>query len=213
MALQQKRASFMLKAADIGADGSFVGNGSVMNVCDSGGDIIEPGTFVASLKTRKASGDWPRMLLEHNPGQPIGIWNEIYEEGANLVCKGRLVLDVPEAKTVYALMKAGHPYGLSIGYETLAESWCAAADVEQKYGGPGMCMPSYLPSGQVRVITEVDLWEVSVVTFPMNVHARVEAVKAAAASTHPVDMSAVSAAASKRDAALRRLLQSLRAPE
>ena len=198
-----KACTLQIKAADIAPDGAFSGYGSVFDVVDSGGDATRPGSFSASLSERKASGDWPRMLLEHDPCRPIGVWDEIAEDATGLRVKGHLVLDVPEARAVHALMKAGHPYGLSIGYETLRQTYASADDVEQKYGFSPLAAMPFLPSGQVRMLDEVDLWEVSVVTFPMLKAARVDHVKTAVAEREAIR--SLSAALAVRRAALARL--------
>ena len=205
-----KACTLQIKAADIAPDGAFSGYGSVFDVVDSGGDATRPGSFSASLSERKASGDWPRMLLEHVArGElvialtPIGVWDEIAEDATGLRVKGHLVLDVPEARAVHALMKAGHPYGLSIGYETLRQTYASADDVEQKYGFSPLAAMPFLPSGQVRMLDEVDLWEVSVVTFPMLKAARVDHVKTAVAEREAIR--SLSAALAVRRAALARL--------
>jgi len=204
---ETKRALIQLKAADLGADGTFSGYGSVFDVVDSGGDIVRPGAFAASIAARKASGDWPRLLHEHDPAHPIGVWDSIGEDGYGLLVKGRLVLDVVKAREVYALAKAGHPYGLSIGYEIGTCGYCHPDDIEQKYGfAPSGPLP-YLPTGQVRAIETLDLWEISVVTFPMCVEARVEAVKAAPAKTAAaLDLAPLAAALARREAAIKALL-------
>lgn len=207
--LEHKRATIALKAADIAEDGTFTGYGSVFDAVDSGGDIVRRGAFSASLAARKASGDWPRLLHEHDPVHPIGVWTTIAEDGNGLPCKGKLVLDVAKAREVYALMKAGHPYGLSIGYEIGDCSYCHPDDIEEKCGFAPSALP-YLPNGQVRVIETLDLWEVSVVTFPMNVEARVESVKAATAGAADPDLSPLMAALARQRAELDSLAALLR---
>lgn len=197
VAWQTKRATLALKAADLAEDGTFIGYGSVFDVVDSGGDVVRPGAFKATLAARKASGDWPRLLHEHNPERPIGVWLDIAEDDYGLRCKGKLCLEVQTAREVYALMKAGHRYGLSIGYEVGDCSYCGADECETKFGYAGP-MP-HLPSGQVRAIESCDLWEISAVTFPMNTHAAISGVKAVAGEP---DLSALVAALDRRQRAI-----------
>jgi HK97 family phage prohead protease len=99
------------------------------------------------------------MLFQHDPNQPIGVWLDVREDAHGLYVKGRLTLDVARAREVLALMRAGALDGLSIGYRTVRGRTDA---------GTG-----------VRRLMEVDLWEISVVTFPMLPDARVSAVKTA----------------------------------
>ena len=97
------------------------------------------------------------MLYQHDPNQPIGVWEEIREDGRGLYVKGRLTTGVARAREVLSLMRAGALDGLSIGYRTVR------GRTDRKTG--------------IRQLIEVDLWEISVVTFPMLPEARVEAVK------------------------------------
>lgn len=138
------------------ADGSFEGYASLFGKVDLGRDMVEPGAFAASLGKRGAAG--VRMLFQHDPNAPIGTWSEIREDGRGLFVRGRLALEAPRAREVHSLMKQGALDGLSIGFRTVR------ARTEAKTG--------------IRRILEVDLWEISVVTFPMLPEARVGTVKA-----------------------------------
>jgi len=155
---QHKRVDLALE--DVSGDGSFSGYASLFGAVDLGRDVIEPGAFAASLK-RRGAGD-VRMLYQHDPDQPIGRWLSIREDDRGLHVEGKLALGVARAREVHELMKSGALDGLSIGFQTLR------ARSEAKAG--------------VRRILSADLWEISVVTFPMQPGARVTAVKAAAAS-------------------------------
>jgi len=138
----------------VGADGVFSGYASLFGVEDMGRDVVLPGAFAASLKRRGPRG--VRMLLQHDPAQPIGVWEDLREDARGLFVRGRLTLEVARAREAHALMRAGALEGLSIGYRTIR----ARTD----------------RSG-ARHLLEVDLWEVSVVTFPMLAGARVSQVK------------------------------------
>ena len=143
-------------AGGVSLEGSadVAGYASVFGVRDQGGDIVAPGAYAASLKRLAERGGRVRMLWQHDPAQPIGLWDEVAEDARGLRVKGRLLTEVARAREAAALLAAGAVEGLSIGYRTLrAEA---------------------LPGGGRRLL-ELDLWEVSLVTFPMLPAARVQA--------------------------------------
>jgi phage prohead protease, HK97 family len=139
----------------VGGDGRFSGYASIFGAIDLGRDIIEPGAFAASLRKRGAEA--VRMLFQHDPDQPIGRWSEIREDRRGLYVEGRLALGVARGREVHELMKAGALDGLSIGFQTVKAR-------SEKAAG-------------IRRILAADLFEISVVTFPMQPGARVTAVK------------------------------------
>jgi len=130
------------------------GYASLFGACDQGGDVVQKGAYAASLKTLEADKRRVKMLWQHDATQPIGIWDEVREDARGLYVKGRLLESVGRAKEAVALIEAGAIDGLSIGYRTLK------ATMNDK--------------GQ-RLLTELELWEVSLVTFPMLPSARVGA--------------------------------------
>ena len=135
------------------SDGSVIeGYASLFGVTDQGGDSVLAGAFGASLKRLAAKGDKVRMLWQHDPTRPIGVWDEVREDGKGLWVKGRLLPDVAQAREAAALIKAGAIDGLSIGYRTVR----AERDGKSR-----------------RQLVELDLWEVSLVTFPMLPEAKV----------------------------------------
>ena len=144
-------------AADSATTGTVEGYGSVYNVVDRGGDIVMPGAFKASIADWKRRKAMPPMLWQHYSSEPIGVWSEMAEDEKGLKISGQLVLEVPLAASARALMAAGAIKGLSIGYET------RDFDIDRQTG--------------VRRIKRADLWEVSLVTFPMNADAQVTSVK------------------------------------
>ena len=121
--------------------------------------MVMPGAFQRSIARRQVSGI--RMLYQHDPAQPIGVWTELREDQRGLFVRGRLMLDVARGREVASLMRAGALDGLSIGFKTVR----ARAD----------------RASGIRRLTEIDLWEISVVTFPMQPGARVRAVKSGSA--------------------------------
>lgn len=144
--------------AAIEPDGSFEGYAALFGRVDLGRDLILPGAFARSLVERGTSG--VRMLFQHDPAEPIGTWLSLREDGIGLYVRGRLTLDVARAREVLALMRAGAIDGLSIGFRA----------VEGRTD----------PRSRVRRLSRIDLWEVSVVTFPMQPDARIAGVKRAA---------------------------------
>lgn len=133
------------------------GYASRFGLPDQGGDIVAKGAFGASLARLAAKGDKVRMLWQHDPTKPIGVWDEIREDATGLWVKGRLLSEVTLAREAATLIEAGAIDGLSIGYRTIR------AEKDQK--------------GR-RVLSEVELWEVSLVTFPMLPEAKLGAKSA-----------------------------------
>ena len=161
--LETKFARFDAEALQVTDGFEIAGYASLFGSCDQGGDIVEKGAYAASLKRLAATGRRVRMLWQHDPTEPIGIWDDVREDTRGLLVKGRLLRDVARAREAAALIEAGAIDGLSIGYRTLR----ATKD------GQGR-----------RLLSEVALWEVSLVTFPMLPDARVSAAtKAKAAGT------------------------------
>ena len=157
--------SFALQIKAAGTDGSVEGYGSVFGVRDNYDDVIVAGAFQASLAAHRAAGTMPAMLWQHDATEPIGIWTEIVEDAKGLRMKGMLALDTARGKEAYALLKMGALNGLSIGF--MSKKW------------------SY--EGDLRILAEVDLWEVSMVTFPANEAARITSVKSADDMSAPKD--------------------------
>ena len=130
------------------------GYASLFGKTDQGGDIVQKGAYAASLKRLSARQGRVKMLWQHDPGQPIGVWDEVREDATGLWVKGRILPQVERGREVAALVQAGAIDGLSIGYRT----------VKAERDGKGQ-----------RLLSELELWEVSLVTFPMLPEARVAA--------------------------------------
>jgi HK97 family phage prohead protease len=143
--------SFNLKIKGVAPDGSFTGIGAVYNNVDLGGDKILPGAFTRTL----AAGKQLPLLWQHNPSDPIGTV-KVTDTSQGLQVEGQLLLSDPTAQKAYSFLKAGIIKGLSIGYETVKSAFV----------------------GDVRELTELKLWEISCVTFPMNEGALVTGIKA-----------------------------------
>ena len=152
----QAQLDYDFEIKSLAADGTFAGYASVFHVMDNQRDIVQPGAFRTSLKAREKP---VQLLWQHQWAEPIGVIDSLFEDKRGLYMKGRLLMDVARAREAYALLKAGVLKGLSIGYSVKR----ASKD----------------PSSGVRKLHEVDLWEVSLVTFPANEAAQVTVVKSA----------------------------------
>lgn len=150
--MDYKSLSFKLNGAP-DDDGKFEGYASVFDIVDQGMDVVSPGAFQRSLD----SGKNVKLLWQHDMGKPIGVWEEIKEDEKGLFVRGRLLNDVQLGREANALMRAGAIDSMSIGYRTKE----AVAE----------------GNGTVRRLTEVDLFEISLVTFPMLPDAQITAVK------------------------------------
>lgn len=132
----------------IDAEGRFSGYASVFNRLDSGGDMVMPGAFTQSLRKRR---DRVRLLFQHDPKEPVGTWESIAEDSHGLLVSGRLVPGVPRADALRRLIENGALDGLSIGFRTVRAT---------------------RESGH-RKLWQIDLFEISIVTFPMMEDARI----------------------------------------
>ena len=159
--------SFALQIKATGDDGTVEGYGSVFGVRDNYDDVIAKGAFMDSLKSHKAAGTMPAMLWQHDADKPIGVWTEMVEDEKGLRIKGQLAMETVKGKEAHALLKMGALNGLSIGF--MSKEWAYDRETE------------------VRTLTAIDLWEVSLVTFPANEKARVTNVKSADEMATPKD--------------------------
>ena len=149
--LEQKFVA--LGATEAVDDGLKVeGYASYFGEIDRGGDIVVKGAYAKSLTAHATRGGQVKMLWQHDPAQPIGVWDEVREDARGLFVKGRILDEVARGREAAALIAAGAIDGLSIGYRTVK------ATKNDK--------------GQ-RLLNELELWEVSLVTFPMLPSARV----------------------------------------
>ncbi len=152
----ERETKFMpVDIADVKLDGRFSGYASLFGKVDQGNDAVMKGAFSASLRARKPSS--VRMLFQHDPDQPIGVWHEIHEDQKGLYVSGQITRGVRRSEEILELMRSGAIDGLSIGFRTKR----ARTN----------------PATGVRHILVADLWEISVVTFPLLTEARIETVK------------------------------------
>ena len=154
--METERKFAGVRLAEIDAEGSFSGYASLFGQVDLGQDLVERGAFAKSLRERGTAGI--RMLYQHDPAEPIGTWAEIREDDRGLHVRGQLSAASAKAREVLGLMRDGALDGLSIGFKTVRA---------RSSGTDG-----------VRRILEADLWEISIVTFPMLPGARIAEVKA-----------------------------------
>ncbi|MGD9803799.1 MAG: HK97 family phage prohead protease [Hyphomicrobiaceae bacterium] len=152
-----------LDLKSIGDDGVFEGYASLFDAEDLGRDVIAPGAFRESLARKGHQGI--RLLFQHRPEEPIGVWDELKEDRRGLFARGRLATDVGRAREILSLMRAGAIDGLSIGFRALK------AHRDRARG--------------IRRIEKADLWEISIVTFPMLPGARIRTIKHRPFATSP----------------------------
>ena len=133
------------------------GYASLFGQADQGGDIVEKGAYARSIKALMDAGRKVKMLWQHDPAQPIGVWEEVREDARGLWVRGRLLDSTQKGREAIALIGAGAIDGLSIGYRTVRAVKAGRNDKGQ------------------RLLKELELWEVSLVTFPMLPSARVAA--------------------------------------
>lgn len=159
--------AYSLSIKATGEDGTIEGYGSVFGNVDEWDDIIASGAFKNTIAAHKTAGTMPAMLWQHESDEPLGVWMEMSEDDNGLKLKGKLCLDTSKGKEALALLKMGAINGLSVGF--ISKEWL------------------YNNETNVRTLTEIDLWEVSLVTFPANKKARVTNVKSGDEISAPKD--------------------------
>lgn len=150
-----KTKDFTLQVKELTEDGTFEGYGSIFGNVDAYGEKVVPGAFVESLAKHRREGTNVLMLWQHDPDNPIGVWEDLAEDAKGLYGRGRLILEIQKAREVRALMLQKAIGGLSIGYR----------EVETE------------PDGNILLLKKLELYEISPVAFPANRRARIEAVK------------------------------------
>lgn len=142
-------------------DREFEGHGSIFGNEDLGGDIVLPGAFKRTLAQHREAGSLPQMFWMHDPSRVAGKWTEMSEDDNGLRVKG-ILADTPLGNEIRTLLKMDAVKGLSIGYRTIADDY-------DKRGR--------------RLLKELELWEVSVVSLPMNPLAQVAHAKSRLSET------------------------------
>lgn len=157
-AMKRKVRDFSFDVKEISEKGDFSGYASVYDVVDVYREKVAPGAFAKSLDKWKGKNRLPPVLWQHRSGEPLGPYTVMREDAKGLYVEGKLLVDeVEKAREARALMKSGAVSGLSIGFNVVVEEF----DKKEN----------------IITLKEVDLWEVSVVTFPANEAAQIEAVK------------------------------------
>lgn len=141
----------------LSVDGTVEGYASLFGEVDQARDMVMPGAFTKTLAQRGLRKI--PMLFQHDPAEPVGIWLDLHEDFRGLWARGRLIPDVARGRELLALVQQGAIDGLSIGYRTVR------GQID--------------PKTRIRKLYQVDLWEISIVTFPLLAGARVRAVKQA----------------------------------
>lgn len=161
-----KHMACSLQVKALSGDGVFSGYASMFGELDQHNEIVAAGAFSRSLNQWKGQGRLPAMLWMHDPTLPIGVWFVVREDVHGLYVEGRLALRTQKGDEAYELLKLGALSGLSIGYRVVS----SRVDAKRK----------------ARILTDVDLFEISLVTFPANESARVGAVKSPAPSERQI---------------------------
>ena len=138
--------------------GIFSGYASFFEIIDQKRDQSAKGAFTKTLKAWQLLGKKPKMLWQHEPKEPIGLWTSLQQDNKGLFVEGRLALGLPKANEAYILLKEGILDGLSIGFRTVESIY----DQENK----------------TRILLDIDLLEISLVTFGANSKATVHQIKA-----------------------------------
>ena len=148
-------ASVFAPRTTIDADGTVEGYASLFGEIDQARDMVMRGAFATTLAARGINRI--PMLFQHDPAEPVGVWLELREDHRGLYARGRLIPEVTRGRELLSLLRAGAIDGLSIGFRTVK------GNID--------------PRTRVRRLLAVDLWEISIVTFPLLAGARVRAVK------------------------------------
>ena len=155
-------ATVFAPATRIEPDGTVEGYASLFGAIDQARDKVMRGAFADTLRTRGINRI--PMLFQHDPAEPVGVWLDLHEDARGLYARGRLIPEVARGRELLSLLRAGAIDGLSIGFRTVR----GRID----------------PKTRVRSLMAVDLWEISIVTFPLLAGARVHAVKQASSPPH-----------------------------
>jgi HK97 family phage prohead protease len=153
--METKKFQFEIDIKALSGEGAFSGYASVFNLIDAHKDIVKKGAFANTLHDSKL-GSEIKLLWQHKQDEPIGYFTKIIEDEIGLYVEGKILLQLERGKEAYALLKSGAIEGLSIGY--------AVKDYEIDDSG-------------IRIINQLDLYEISLVTFPANPEAGIISVK------------------------------------
>ena len=139
----------------VGDAGSFSGYAAIFDEPNSFGEIIAPGAFKKTIRERSANGG-VGLFWNHNSDTPIGTWLSLVEDKRGLKVEGQLITEIPDGQKAHVLLRKKAVTGLSIGFRARGD----------KRG----------PNG-ARVLTDIDLLEISLVTLPSASKARITSVR------------------------------------
>src|SRR3954454_18673180 len=148
----------------IDREGVVEGYASLFGELDQARDMVMPGAFRETLRLRGVNRI--PMLFQHDPAEPGCIWLELTEDSRGLYAPRKLIPEFTRGRELLALLREGAIDGLSIGFRTVR----GRID----------------PRSRIRKLDQVDLWEISIVTFPLLAGARVRAVKEMGAPSRPI---------------------------
>lgn len=152
--IQKIEAPFEIK--ELSTEGTFAGYASVFDIEDYYGDIVAKGAFRRTLSGKRKRQ--PALLWQHKKDEPIGVWDHMEEDDKGLFAEGRLALGTQRGREAYELLQMKAINGLSIGFNPVKYT------IDEDTGK--------------RTLTDIDLWETSLVTFPANDAARIGQVRA-----------------------------------
>lgn len=155
--MKTKTGDVMVKS--LREDGCFEGYASIFDRIDAHGDVVCKGAFQQSLAEWRQKGVLPKMLWQHAPDQVIGVWTKMIEDDKGLYVEGRLLLDVEKAREAHALL-------LEKAIDTLSIGFRERRSTRGKFG-----------ASSVKFLHDINLMEVSLVTFAANEHAKIMNVK------------------------------------
>lgn len=202
--LATRRAAVRFAPQAVTDAGEISGYGSIFGAVDTYGSIMMPGCFANSIARHKADGTMPKGLWQHDADFPILAWTAISEDEVGLRCDGRLILEVEKAREAHALAKANAIDGLSIGFEYVEKEDVSPEDAAAR----GLVLDASLvnpETGLFELVHDVDLWEISIVTFNSCPEALIDEVRAPRADAGHFDWAALSTALMHRGQRLRRL--------
>ena len=165
---------FEVKAADIKEDGSFRGYASLFNrKPDAYGDIVSKGAFLDTIAKGGRNGTGVAMLWQHDTHSIPGVWSSLREDSKGLVSEGRLAINTTLGKDTHEILKLAAEVGTfklgqSIGYDAIEYE-----DDEKK---------------KTRDLKKIELWEISLVTFPAKLGANVLTVKSIEGAETPREL-------------------------
>lgn len=157
-ALKRKVRDFNFACKAVKKNGEFEGYASVFDVIDFYREVVIPGAFADTIAAWRQKDRFPPALWQHSWYEPIGPITEMEEDEHGLFVKGQLLIDdVPRAREARALIAAKAITGMSFGFDVIEDEYDSRAGVLK--------------------LNKIDLWEVSVVTFPANEAAQIEGIK------------------------------------